>query len=165
MLFRSRRGIKVSVVTVGATIPKCALHPDAQRIRDQIARLATEPSLFWAEYQSRSDPISFYRFNPATLSRITSEEATINSKPTIRRTQIHDMLKPETFAKYKFRVLRLHYQSVMANDRRSAYDYFMLICGPVALEQWSLSKLGLLDFFHHAEDARITSHDGSKAAP
>jgi hypothetical protein len=26
--------------------------------------------------------------------------------------------------------MRLHYQFVMANERRTVYDYFMLICGP-----------------------------------
>jgi hypothetical protein len=26
--------------------------------------------------------------------------------------------------------MRMHYQFVMANERRAVYDYFMLICGP-----------------------------------
>ena len=74
------------------------------------------------------------------------------------------MLTPETFAKYRFRVLRLHYQFVMANDRRSTYDYFMLICGPVAIEKWTVSKLGFLDFFEHPDDARITAPSDGELA-
>ena len=152
-----RRGVSICVVTVGATIPKCALHPAAQRIRDRLAQVVAEPSLYWAEYQARADAISFYRFDPATLRRNSENEDRMNSKPTIRRVQIHDMLAAETFAKHRFRILRLHYQFVMANDRRSIYDYFMLICGPVAVEKWTASKLGFLDFFQHPDDARIAA--------
>ena len=43
-------------------------------------------------------------------------------------------------------VLRLHYRSVMANDRRAPYDYFLMVCGPVPFNDWTLSPLGLLDF-------------------
>ena len=152
-----QRGISISVVTVGATIPKCALHPSGQRIRDRIAQILAEPSIHWAEFQARADAISFYRFDPARLQRIREKEDQINSKPVIRRVQIQNMLTRETFAKYRFRVLRLHYQFVMANDRRSTYDYFMLVCGPVAVKNWSMSKLGFLDHFEHPNDARITA--------
>ena len=33
---------------------------------------------------------------------------------------------------------RMHYQYVMANDRRAPYDYFMLVCGPVSAAEWAV---------------------------
>src|SRR5262249_30719845 len=45
-----RRGPKLSLLTIGATIPKIALHPRGARLREQVQRLAAEPSLTWAEY-------------------------------------------------------------------------------------------------------------------
>jgi len=140
----ARRGAAVSVLTIGATIPKFALHPRAQGIRARIARIVAEPSIAWTEYQSRADTISFYKFDPVSLRRI--EDDRLDGKPVIRRVQIHDMLLPETFERCRTHVLRLHYRSVMANDRRAPYDYFLMACGPVSFADWTTSPLGFLDF-------------------
>jgi pimeloyl-ACP methyl ester carboxylesterase len=134
-----RRGPAVCVLTIGATIPKFALHPRAKPIRRRIAEVAAEPSIAWTEYQSRADTISFYKFDPVSLRRLAGDR--LDSKPVI-----HDMLLPETFARCRTHVLRLHYRSVMANDRRAPYDYFLMVCGPVAFSDWTMSPLGMLDF-------------------
>jgi len=153
-----RRGPSVCVVTVGATIPKCALHPRASRLRDAIKTVADEPWVHWVEYQSRADPISFYRFHPATLRRIRGTDDEFAAKPPVRRVHIKDMLQPETFARYRLRVLRLHYQFVMANERRASYDYFMMICGPLPTKTWTTSPSGLLDFFADAQSATVSEN-------
>ncbi len=140
----ARRGVSVCVLTVGATIPKFALHPSARRIRDTIARVAAESSIAWVEYQSRADTISFYRFDPVALKRIAGDR--LDGRPVIRRVQIHDMLSPESFARYRRNVLRLHYQSVMANERRAPYDYYLMVCGPAAFTDWTMAPAGFLDF-------------------
>src|SRR5262245_25590629 len=139
-----KRGAKICVLTIGATIPKFALHPRAHAIRRKIAGVVAEPSIAWTEYQSRADTISFYKFDPVSLRHIADDR--LDGKPVIRRVQIHDMLLPETFARCRTHVLRLHYRSVMANDRRAPYDYFLMVCGPVAFSDWTMSPLGLLDF-------------------
>ncbi len=139
-----RHGVAVCVLTIGATIPKFALHPSARRLRETIARVVAEPSVAWVEYQSRADTISFYRFDPVALKRIAGDR--LDGKPVIRRVQIHDMLSPESFARYRRNVLRLHYQSVMANERRAPYDYYLMVCGPVAFADWTMAPTGFLDF-------------------
>ncbi len=139
-----RHGVPVYVLTIGATIPKFALHPRARRLRDTIARAVAEPAVAWVEYQSRADTISFYRFDPVALKRIAGDR--LDAKPVIRRVQIHDMLTPASFARYRRNVLRLHYQSVMANERRAPYDYYLMVCGPVAFADWTMSPQGFLDF-------------------
>jgi len=157
-----RRGPAVCVLTIGATIPKFALHPRARAIRRRIAEVAAEPSIAWTEYQSRADTISFYKFDPVSLRRIAADR--LDSKPVIRRVQIHDMLLPETFARCRTHVLRLHYRSVMANDRRAPYDYFLMVCGPVAFSDWTMSPLGLLDFVAADGACRDPSHPRPVAA-
>jgi hypothetical protein len=139
-----RRGVAVCLLTVGATIPKFALHPRAQEIRDRIARVVAESSIAWTEYQSRDDTISFYKFDPVSLRRIPGDR--LDGKPVIRRVQIHDMVTAETFARCRRNILRLHYRSVMANDRRAPYDYYLLACGPAAFLDWTVAPEGLLDF-------------------
>ena len=149
----ARNGPPLSIVTVGATIPKCALHPAAERIRENLRRVAGEPAIFWTEYQARDDAISFYKFDPLALKKIDADQLT--GRPVIRRVQIHDMLKPATFKKHQWRFLRLHYQFVMANDRPAPYDYFMMICGPVPVREWAVAATGILEFMNVDGRARI----------
>ncbi len=50
----------------------------------------------------------------------------------------------------------MHYQFIMANDRRAPYEYMMLVCGPVPVEQWARRGRAILAGF---------SEDGSYSAP
>ena len=157
-----RRGVTICALTIGATIPKFALHPRAQGLRSKIARIVAEPSIAWTEYQSRADAISFYKFDPVSLRHIPDDR--LDGKPVIRRVQIHDMLLPETFARARRSVLRLHYRSVMANDRRAPYDYFLMVCGPAPFLEWTTSPVGLLDFVAADGTYRDPSHPRSVLA-
>ncbi|HMA75642.1 MAG TPA: hypothetical protein VKP67_29760, partial [Xanthobacteraceae bacterium] len=47
-----RHGPKLCLLTIGATIPKIALHPKGEWLREKTRRLAAESSLAWAEYQA-----------------------------------------------------------------------------------------------------------------
>src|SRR4051794_7333670 len=136
----ARNGPAVCLLTVGSTIPKFSLHPAGERFRRNAARLAKEPSVAWAEYHARSDAISFYKFDPVTLSRFYGDP--ISGKPLLRRVWIQEMLNPRTYWRYRLRFMRLHYQFVMANERRSTYDYFMLVCGPIPFARSVLAPGG-----------------------
>ena len=43
--------------------------------------------------------------------------------------------------------MRLHYQFVMANEQRAAYDYFMLMCGPAPFRQTVTQPNGPADLY------------------
>jgi len=148
-----RHGPNISILTIGATIPKLALHPKGEWLRAQVNRVAAEPSLAWAEYQARDDIISFHKFDPVRLRRF--KDVNEPGGPIIRRVQIHEMVKPETLSRIRFNFMRLHYQFVMANERRTAYDYFMLMCGPAPFRQTVESPNGPADLY--AEDGSLRS--------
>ena len=38
--------------------------------------------------------------------------------------------------------MRLHYQFVKANERRTTYDYFMMVCGPIPFARSTLNPSG-----------------------
>jgi pimeloyl-ACP methyl ester carboxylesterase len=135
-----RHGPLVCILTVGSTIPKFALHPAGDHIRQCTALIVSEPSIAWAEYHARADAISFYKFDPVTLSRFYGDR--ISGKPVCRRVRLHLMLKLKTYLRYRLRFMRLHYQFVMANERRTAYDYFMMVCGPIPFARSVLTSKG-----------------------
>ncbi len=133
------------MLTIGATIPKLALHPRGGWVREASRRVAAEPSLPWAEFQARDDIISFHKFHPVELERFN--DVNDGSPPVIRRVQIHQMLSEAAFRRYRFDFMRLHYQFVMANERRALYDYFMLICGPAPFWQTVNQANGSVDLY------------------
>ena len=95
------------------------------------------------EYQSRDDAISFYKFHPVTLRAIAPEGDA--AQPLVRRVQFHEMMTARDFRRYRLSFMRLHYQFVMANAQRAAYDYFMMICGPLSLKQIAQAPRGPVD--------------------
>jgi len=136
---------RLSFLTVGATIPKLTLHPAGERFRACARRVAAMPAVDWVEYQSRDDAISFYKFHPVASRRLIDDDR--STRPLIRRVQIHEMLTPASFRRYRFRFLRMHYQFVMANERRAPYDFFMLVCGPISLLPTAHAPGGPIDLF------------------
>jgi hypothetical protein len=139
-----RHGPDVCVLTVGSTIPKFTLHPADEHFRGCAACIAEEPSIAWVEYQVRSDAISFYKFDPLSLRHVDGDR--FDRKPVIRRVQLHQMLERESRLRHRHRVMRVHYQVVMANERRATYDYLLMVCGPARFARWTMSLEGLLDF-------------------
>jgi len=153
-----RHGPKLNLLTVGATIPKLALHPRGAWLRESARRLAAEPSLTWAEYQARDDFISFHKFDPVKLARVDDRPPACPPPfaeegrqevcgAIIRRVQIHQMLSAPTLRRLRFSYMRLHYQFVMANERRAAYDYFMLMCGPATFRRTVTQPNGPADLY------------------
>jgi pimeloyl-ACP methyl ester carboxylesterase len=140
----ANHGPTLCVLTVGATIPKFSLHPKGDRIRQATQIVADELSIQWTEYQARDDAISFYRFDPVTLKRVSRDHP--DGRPNIRRVQIHSMMDPASFRRHRFHYMRMHYQFLMGNGRRAPYDYCMIICGPLDFDDIT-APLGGVDRF------------------
>ncbi|AMN44106.1 hypothetical protein [Rhodoplanes sp. Z2-YC6860] len=145
------KGVAVAFASLGATIPKCTLHPDASWLRDRIAGVARNPTVSWVEIQTRADPISFFRVHPVSLKRVHEANQLPSDNPVIRRARLQQMLEPATYKKIRWRPLRLHYQCVSANERKAPYDFFMMICGPAPVAMWSKSEFGLMNIGHDPE--------------
>jgi hypothetical protein len=46
-------------------------------------------------------------------------------------------MSPDSYKRNRFNFFRLHYQFIMAADRRAPYDYVMLTCGPYRAIDWA----------------------------
>lgn len=129
----ARFGLKaprIALVTVGSSALKIGLHRDAVRFRASAARVAAARDVFWAEYQALTDVMNFYKTDPLVAMNLPA-----TGRPVVRIVRIRDMLHPPRYRRIRRNFLRLHNQFVRANDRRAAYDYFMLICGPLSVER------------------------------
>jgi hypothetical protein len=130
-----RSGVSIVLLTLGSIAPGAALHPKAVRLRAIAARLAVESSIVWIDCQSRMDVMNFWDFDPVEGAGAWAGAARCN--PWIWVVRFRDMLSPQFFRRLRFHFFRLHYQFIMANDRRARYDYFMLLTGPMPVAAWA----------------------------
>jgi hypothetical protein len=124
-----RTGPRIALVTAGSSILKIALHRGALRFRSALARVANMRYPFWIEYQTLTDLMNFYKTDPVAESGLPA-----SGRPVVRVVRVSRMLDPEFYKRVRRNFYRIHCQFVSGNDCRNAYDYFMLVCGPLSVE-------------------------------
>jgi hypothetical protein len=101
--------------------------------RDHLRLLAIEPSIHWIDCQSRKDVMNFYPFDPVAGHGIDVGGSRRN--PTIVSVRFRDTIKAEHYNVFRWKFFRVHFQFVMANEQPHAYDFFMMVCGPIPLRE------------------------------
>jgi pimeloyl-ACP methyl ester carboxylesterase len=140
-----RRGPPLVLLTLGSIAPGAALHPKARRLRAIFARLAVEPSITWIDSQSRADVLNFWDFDP--VEGVGARVAGWRCNPLIWKVRFGDMLSRRFYWRIRFNFFRLHYQFIMASDRRAPYDYFMLVGSPLPVTAWAKNPSRMLAAF------------------
>ena len=128
-----RHGPRIVLLTLGGNYPIVGYNKAAQFFRDHLRRLATEPSVDWIDCQARKDVMNFFDFDPLTSHGIDVGAARRN--PLIVPIRFRDMIRPENYNSFRWKFFRVHFQFVMANEVPNAYDFFMIVCGPVPLRE------------------------------
>lgn len=122
-------GPQIALVTAGSSILKIALHRGALRFRTALETVATRPFPFWIEYQALTDLMNFYKTDPVAEAGVSP-----TGRPLVRIVRISRMLNPDFYKRIRRNFYRVHCQFISGNDRRTSYDYFMLVCGPLSVE-------------------------------
>ena len=138
-----QRGPKVVLLTLGGNLPIVGFHAVSRPFRAHLARLAIEPTIDWVDCQSRKDVMNFFPFDPVRGHGLDLGPARRN--PVIVSVRFRDIISPANYARFRWRFFRVHFQFVMANERPHAYDFFMIACGPLSLQQRVLKPASALD--------------------
>jgi hypothetical protein len=128
-----RHGPRVVLLTIGGNFPIVGFHAASQDFRDHLRLLAVERSIDWIDCQSRKDVMNFYPFDPIAGHGIDVGSSRRN--PTIVPVRFREIIKPEHYKVFRWKFFRVHFQFVMANELPHAYDFFMIVCGPIPLSQ------------------------------
>lgn len=128
-----RHGPRVVLLTIGGNLPVVGFHKASQPFRDELRQLAMEPSIDWIDCQSRKDVMNFYPFDPIRGHGIDAGARRRN--PTIVPVRFREIVDPAIYNRFRWQFFRVHFQFVMANDRPHAYDFFMIVSGPVPLRE------------------------------
>jgi hypothetical protein len=166
-----RHGPRVVLLTIGGNFPIVGFHAASRDFRDHLRQLAIEPSIDWIDCQSRKDVMNFYPFDPIAGHGIDVGVARRN--PTIIPVRFREIIKPEHYNRFRWKFFRVHFQFVMANERPHAYDFFMIVCGPVPLKERMADQAAALAIatgdagarengWNRLQTAPIASLDGSE---
>ena len=128
-----RHGPRIVLLTIGGNFPIVGFHAASQDFRDHLRLLAVAPSIDWIDCQSRKDVMNFYPFDPVAGHGIDAGASRRN--PTIVPVRFREIIKPEHYNLFRWKFFRVHFQFVMANERPHAYDFFMIVCGPIPLRE------------------------------
>jgi hypothetical protein len=149
-----RHGPRVVLLTIGGNFPIVGFHAVSRDFRDHLRQLAVEPSIDWIDCQSRKDVMNFYPFDPVAGHGI--EVGAARRNPTIVPVRFREIIKPENYNSFRWKFFRVHFQFVMANERPHAYDFFMIVCGPVPLKERMADKAAAMAIATGNVDARQT---------
>ncbi|MEA2821926.1 MAG: hypothetical protein QOJ86_3930 [Bradyrhizobium sp.] len=129
-----RHGPRIVLLTIGGNFPIVGFHAVSRDFREHLRKLAIEPSIDWIDCQSRKDVMNFYPFDPIAGHGIGVGGAA-RRNPTIVPIRFREIIRPENYNRFRWKFFRVHFQFVMANERPHAYDFFMIVCGPVPLKE------------------------------
>ncbi len=128
-----RHDPRIVFLTIGGNFPIVGFHAASSDFRDHLRQLAVEPSIDWIDCQSRKDVMNFFPFDPIAGHGI--EVGDLRRNPTVVAVRFREIIKPEHYHLFRWKFFRVHFQFVMANERPHAYDFFMIVCGPVPLTE------------------------------
>jgi len=128
-----KHGPRIVLLTLGGNYPIVGFHKAASDFREHLRDLAVEPSIDWIECQARKDVMNFFDLDPIASHGIDAGPARRN--PTIVPIRFREMILPENYNWFRWQFFRVHFQFVMANQVPHAYEFFMIVCGPVPLRE------------------------------
>lgn len=146
-----RRGPRLMLLTLGSNFPIVGFHKAASEFRRHLAELAVTEQLDWIDCQARKDVMNFFSFDPIAAHGIEVGDSRRN--PTIVPVRFREIVKPEHYNLFRWQFFRVHFQFVRANERPHAYDFFMIVCGPVPLRERMAHPAAAL--------AAVTAADGA----
>lgn len=120
----------LALLTLGHVVPMASFLPRAERLRADLALLATSPDLAWVDVTAPGDACSFGLCDPVAVSGVAPEGA---HNPLILSAAFTKTLSPEKQTALRNRWFRLHFQYLHAFDRPGDYDYFAITAGPLTL--------------------------------
>jgi hypothetical protein len=151
------------LLTIGGNFPIVGFHAASRDFRDHLRQLAIEPSIDWIDCQSRKDVMNFYPFDPIAGHGI--DVGADRRNPTIVPVRFREIIKPEHYNRFRWKFFRVHFQFVMANERPHAYDFFMIVCGPVPLKDRMADQAAALAIATGDAGTRETGWNRLETAP
>ncbi len=122
------RDHRLSLLTLGHTIPLEALHPKAHKFRSEIMAVARDPRVTWIDVSAAIDSACFPLCDPLTASGLAQPDAA-HPSPKIVSARFPKLFRPESYAMLRREFKRAHFQYLLSAELAGDYDYFLITAG------------------------------------
>lgn len=117
--------VPVSVLAAGSCLLMIGLHSKADKLREDARIVFAETPVLWAEFQSLTDIIHFYKTNPVEALHIDGA-----AKPVISTIKFKNIHSAKRYKRAKGNFFKMHLLFIKGAQMRQAYDIAMFHQGP-----------------------------------
>ncbi|MDQ0467174.1 hypothetical protein [Labrys wisconsinensis] len=122
---------RLSLLTLGQTLPLLGLHPAAAAFRAEVASLKACPGLTWIDFSAPPDPACFPLTDPGRAIGLPPSGAA--ARPKLVNPHFARLFDASRYADAKHDWHAMHFQYLMASDHKGDYDYFAITAGRLSL--------------------------------
>ncbi len=122
-------GPALSLLTIGSLLPCVALDPSENTARPALSKILATADATWIDVYAPQDAFNFPETQPGrdfALKDAVPFKARFQVRPAI----FDQIVAPRKIRKFRWNLLRMHFQFLMANDRAGGFDYFRYVTGP-----------------------------------
>lgn len=121
----------VALLTLGHCVPLLGLMPRAGGFRQELAKIAQAPQVFWVDISSPTDWGSFALADPVALCL---QQSALNPRAMVS-PRFHTLFESAHYLQLRRDKRRMHLQYLMSGDVLGDYDFFDLTAGPRRLKE------------------------------
>lgn len=130
--------VAVTLLTLGNCIPLFSLMPEAVKLRAALQNLANDSQLYWADISSPGDSVSF---GMCDLMRLSLRDAAmpaeaLHNPRRMCSPRFHKLFDPLAYRLMRRNKMRMHFQYLMASQKRGAYNFFAMLTAPGAVRDF-----------------------------
>ncbi|UWQ89525.1 hypothetical protein K3727_11880 [Rhodobacteraceae bacterium M382] len=123
-------GPALGFLSLGQVVPMVSFLPRADRLRADLAFLASREELSWVDVSAPGDGCAFALCDPVSVSGVAPPD---KRWPLVFSAAFTQTLSPERWQELRWRFFRLHFQYLCAFDQPRDYDYFQITAGSLTL--------------------------------
>ncbi len=117
----------VSLLAAGSCLLMIAFHPRASGLREDVRVVCQETPVLWAEFQTITDIIHFYKSDPVKALGIKPL-----NEPIIQQIRFKHIHSATRYARAKKNFFKMHLLFLKGAQIRNPYDMGMFVQGPFA---------------------------------
>lgn len=130
----SDRRARLSLLTLGHTIPLLGLQPPATAFRAELIAVAADPRCDWIDVSAAIDSACFPLTDPVMGCGLRQTDPAA-PKPKLVSARFPKLFSPASYAVIRRDFHRAHFQYLMAAEIAGDYDYFLITAGAQTLSE------------------------------
>ncbi len=124
----------LSLMTLGQSIAMTSFLPKADALRADLAQISDDSRIFWLDVTAPGDGACFALSDPSANCRVGGRPAEALN-PLVVSAAFKQTMDPDELRRYRWRLLRMHFQYLCAFANPQGYDYFLITAGPRSLSK------------------------------